>query len=151
MWNKEKIDYLHWIKFTRKLYQLQQPTQTPMKTNWNNANITDTHTHANRDRTGQTRKVTRVWWLAITRRKMASASHLVDGKLFYEKERESEKLYQKELDKLHPCISSRLLLMFFFGNRNIITIIVSPREGLSVLITVLSVTLLSENLLTWEL
>lgn len=45
MWNKEKIDYLHWIKFTRKLYQLQQPTQTPMKTNWNNANITDTHTH----------------------------------------------------------------------------------------------------------
>lgn len=37
-----KSDYLHWIKYTRQIYQLYTNKHIHTKMNWNNANITHT-------------------------------------------------------------------------------------------------------------
>lgn len=54
-----KSDYLHWVKYTRQIYQLYTMKHTKM--NWNNANIT--HTKPRFEGKSYTGKVTQVWWL----------------------------------------------------------------------------------------
>lgn len=69
-----KSDYLHWIKYTRQIYQLYTNKHIHTKMNWNNANITHT---AECCRQKLLKKVTQVWWFSEMWRK--SARTLVDG------------------------------------------------------------------------